>query len=344
MQAGQYDLNTPRIAWCCPHGGGKFRFHCDEWPEPIHSFTNWTRYTNSILFYGEDEMATEKSRLDDCDGFFFMQSVGRIPKMVDQLREWYGDSKKIAILTDGYAFDFAEEKRPCPDYVNCVNEKVDLILGNRPDIPTNWRHLTDTEIFWLGFPVEDAYVNQFRVPLHQRNKNLVSLGGGVGCVTGALAIHRAFPDVKFLAFKTPSHEYDRRRIRGSGWFEGLNIPIRSMPDSPWKKFLEKTGKCYIGIHFDLAGQMGRFSTDHAILRVPLISTNRCGRHEQLQPNLTVYPLDDGLGEMIELFAKLRDDPSFYKDCARLAARNALDIYGIEPSLARWGELMRKLFG
>lgn len=339
-----YKGNEPKIAWICPHGGGQLRFHTEEWERPIHSFTNWTRFTNSHLFYGQDHPELLKDRLSKYDGFFFMCSPGRLGKMIPEFKKLWPD-KPIAVLTDGYSHDFVEARQPEFAFWDAVQKHVSVILGNRPDNSVVWAPLTDTPYRWLGFPCEFDEAAKFWCPYPDRPRDVITVFRAPGSLSAMLGIEREWPGrFTFTMFKSPVHEQDKRRCADTKeWPEQFGLRVKRWGDEAWQVFLRRSAQSYLALQYDLAGGMGRFITDMAALKIPTIVTTNVGRSAHI-PGLHVDLPKDGVTgpiKAIQFVDTLTD--SEYRGLCEQAFNAAMSIYGVAPSLIRYHDVLDLLF-
>lgn len=341
-----YEGPEPKIAWICPHGGGALRYHTEHWPEPIHSFSNWTRHTNAHLWYGQDDFDSHKKALAKYDGYFFMCSPGRLAEMIPKFKKEWPD-KPVAVLTDGFSHDFVEVRHPESAFWNVVEDHVDLILGNRPDNERIWGALTKTPIEWLGFPCETEVADKHLVQIEDRSMDIITVFWCPGAMSAILAIERAFPGrFTFTMFKSPAHkEHDRRVLKNAkDWPEAFGgIKVKRWGDTPWNGFMKRSANAFLALQYDLAGGMGRFVTDMGALRIPTIASINVGRAPQIT-DMLVDPWKQGPSGCVNHIRALdaQDATAYRLKCDR--AREKVDeIYGIGPSMERYRRVLDRLF-
>lgn len=322
----------------CPHGGGRWKFNTEKWNAPINSYSGWTRHTNTHISFGEKLVEKEdREFLSQYDYFILFSTTGRAANVVQILKAWF-PNKPIVMMTDGYPGEFVEIRHPEPRIIAAL-EKVDLILGNRPDAHEFVTRLCDVPYFWLGFPIETKFVRQFIAADQPKNRVNIYQCWKAPSVMRMIQRH-VMPTARFASYRSPCLKND---WQGQSWPKHFGIHLDAYPDTEWSEYLKVMGRGRMAVALDYLGQLGRFSTDMAALGIPCVGTNTIGRHEQLHPHLTVPVGPRMIPAALDLVRMLNEDEAFYSHCSSVAFQNVEAIYGVDACRARWKTFQERLW-
>jgi len=200
--------------WVCPHGGGRWGgINCEKWNRPINSYSVWTRHTNTHISFGEEFAPEDVDLLSQYDYFILFGTTGRSANVINKLHSWF-PNKKIVAMTDGYVGDLCELRFPEPKILDAL-EKVDMILGNRPDAEEWVTRLCNRPYHWLGFPIELDLIQKHATPLEHRPRGRINVYHSWKAASMMRMISRHIVrDVEFVSFKNPANEYTNPRRHG----------------------------------------------------------------------------------------------------------------------------------